>query len=162
MCIRDRLSPITSASASYPKGGNAIASLVTKFVQQEYGRALSREAAAEAVLTGTIRSGAKRKDVTAQINAARNEVADDIANGIKGTFEANRFAPDEFAYLLVIGGGAVQVGGTESLAESVVRKIRAFAPDIELLPVKDGTNLRTLNIEGAINFARFAEKNAKK
>ncbi|MBF1086823.1 MAG: ParM/StbA family protein [Schaalia sp.] len=157
-----KLSPITSASASYPKGGNAIASLVTKFVQQEYGRALSREAAAEAVLTGTIRSGAKRKDVTAQINAARNEVADDIANGIKGTFEANRFAPDEFAYLLVIGGGAVQVGGTESLAESVVRKIRAFAPDIELLPVKDGTNLRTLNIEGAINFARFAEKNAKK
>lgn len=39
-----------------------------------------------------------------------------------------------------------------------MRQVHAFAPDIELLPVKDGINLRTLNIEGAINFARFADK----
>lgn len=166
------LNPITSASASYPVGGNTIASLVAKYVHQEYGRALSREAATEAVLTGTIRSGAKRKDVSRQVNAARNEVAGTITANLRGTFEANRFAPDEFAYLLVIGGGAIKTEQTdptpdkaeemEPIAESVVRQVRSFAPDIELLPVKDGINLRTLNIEGAINFARFAEKSAKK
>ncbi len=166
------LNPITSASASYPVGGNTIASLVAKYVHQEYGRSLSREAATEAVLTGTIRSGAKRKDVSRQVNAARNEVAGTITANLRGTFEANRFAPDEFAYLLVIGGGAIKTEQTdptpgkaeemEPIAESVVRQVRSFAPDIELLPVKDGINLRTLNIEGAMNFARFAEKNAKK
>lgn len=163
------LTPITSASASFPFGGNAIAELVTQFVKQEYGRSLSREAATEAVLTGTIRSGAKRKDVSRQVNAARNEVAGSITSSLRGTFEANRFAPDEFAYLLVIGGGAVRTANAEDLAEpveplaeSVVRQVRSFAPDIELLLVKEGINLRTLNIEGAINFARFADKNAKK
>ena len=156
------LNPIASASASYPVGGNTIASLVAKYVHQEYGRALSREAATEAVLTGTIRSGAKRKDVSAQVNAARNEVAGTITSHLRETFEANRFAPNEFAYLLVIGGGAIKPEKTEPIAESVVRQVHAFAPDIELLPIKDGVNLRTLNIEGAINFARFAEKNAKK
>ena len=163
------LTPITSASASFPFGGNAIAELVTQFVKQEYGRSLSREAATEAVLTGTIRSGAKRKDVSRQVNAARNEVAGSITSSLRGTFEANRFAPDEFAYLLVIGGGAVRTANAEDLAEpveplaeSVVRQVRSFAPDIELLPVKEGINLRTLNIEGAINFARFTDKNAKK
>ena len=162
------LNPITSASASYPVGGNTIASLVTKYVHQEYGRALSREAATEAVLTGTIRSGAKRKDVSRQVNAARNEVAGTITANLRNTFEANRFGPYEFAYLLVIGGGAIKTEQTgtavdkaeemEPIAESVVRLVKSFAPDIELLPVKDGINLRTLNIEGAINFARFADK----
>ena len=139
-----------------------IASLVAKYVHQEYGRSLSREAATEAVLTGTIRSGAKRKDVSAQVNAARNEAAGTITNHLRETFEANRFAPNEFAYLLVIGGGAIKPEKTEPIAESVVRQVHSFAPDIELLPVKDGINLRTLNIEGAINFARFTDKNAKK
>ena len=155
-------------AGTYPVGGNTIASLVAKYVHQEYGRALSREAATEAVLTGTIRSGAKRKDVSRQVNAARNEVAGTITANLRNTFEANRFGPYEFAYLLVIGGGAIKTEQTgtdvdkaeemEPIAESVVRLVKSFAPDIELLPVKDGINLRTLNIEGAINFARFADK----
>ena len=81
---------------------------------------------------------------------------------MRDTFEANRFAPNEFAYLLVIGGGAINPEKTEPIAKSVVRQVHSFAPDIELLPVKEGINLRTLNIEGAINFARFTDKNAKK
>lgn len=100
--------------------------------------------------------------MSSQVNAARNEVAGTITSRLRETFEANRFAPNEFAYLLIIGGGAIKPEKTEPIAESVVRQVRSFAPDIELLPVKEGINLRTLNIEGAINFARYADKNAKK
>lgn len=131
-----KLSVVSGAMATIPKGGNDVRESVKRQVEEDNnGLVLSDEAIMNGCITGFVKDGKRQVDVSQAVITAKNIVSSTIANEIQGLMDVVDFSIREVENLLVCGGGSIGSGhdSIKSLADYIEDSLHDYIPYIELL-----------------------------
>ena len=158
--VIEGMDTIDSTRLTLPTGGNNIIArlnqaLVSKNIQ------LPKSELEKGVIEGKIKDGRNTINLTKSLAVFKSEVANILISGLTSYLEANGYPLRSIENLLVVGGGSLasKVEGVESLSTYLVKRLKEFAPNIELVTFEEKvnehgeqlpeTNPRLLNILGA-------------
>lgn len=139
-------------------GGNNVQAKVKQLLRQDsdFGN-FSPNIVRTATETGYIKMGTRQISIAEKVNRAKEEVAQDIVQGIISYFESVNMKFNEIAYVLLCGGGSIEVDGLTPIAEPIVEYLKQRAKYVEIMPVPEKVSPRDLNIYGAGIIALMAE-----
>lgn len=157
-CVVKDNKVIEDTKDTFEIGGNNISQKVRRKLKAQ-GYTYPDSIVQEAVITGTIKDGAKVKDITDIIEPIKRDVATNVINEIKGFFEATQFPIRTIEYLIVCGGGSEGTtnGNSRALSEYLIEYLRELSSNTELVELPEvevnGKRIeispRRLNIIGA-------------
>lgn len=156
--VIDNNSLVQESKFTITIGGNNVEALVRKALRLK-GLDLSNEAIKKGVISGYVKDGAKKVSIVDEINTARDEIATQINSEFIHFLEESDIKIREVGYLLVCGGGASpSLGeGTVPISEAVLRNVKTFAPNAELvvipnqLAIKEDEEGNTVKVEEPIS-----------
>ena len=148
VCVIEQYRAIEDTMDTYPIGGNNVYQQVGKILKAE-GRNIREDLLMNGVVSGIVTDGRSEVDITDKVNAVKVKISQALKNNIRRSFESNLYDPRGIQFLMVIGGGALE-GATPSMGTHLLNAIRELSPNVELLPLPDGVDLRHLNINGAM------------
>lgn len=137
---------------TYPIGGNNVYQQVGRQLKAE-GRNISETALIESTVTGFVTDGSSRIDISDTIARVKEKIANALAGRIRSTFEFSMYDPRSLNYLLIVGGGSIE-GISTPLGEYVLRAVKSYAPNIAILEIPEGMDVRQLNIQGLTRLAK--------
>lgn len=146
LCILQGARVIQDSLDTYPVGGNNVYQQVGRDLKRE-GRNIGEIPLMQGVIDGFIKDGNSKVDITDKIERAKTRVAQALQNNVRRSMEAALLDPRSVEYLLVVGGGAIE-SNTTSLGKYLLKVMKDLSPNIELVSVPEGLDLRHLNIEG--------------
>lgn len=164
--VIDRGTPVENTKYTINTGGNNVATALARIYATENGGVnIGMPAASRAVVTGFVRDGAARVDVTDMISRAKSEVAATLIGGVAEFFEQNGYNPRSINQLLVVGGGAEtsDIEGMRPISDFLVAEMKTYSPNVGIVdlptetrqdpetgtPIEATVSPRTLNIKGA-------------
>lgn len=157
-CIIKENKVIEDTRDSFEIGGNNISQRVRKRLKQE-GLSYPDYIIQEAIQTGFVMDGARKRDISEIVEGVKEGVAANIINEIQSFFEASQYPVRSIEYLLVCGGGTLEPENVEmkALSSYLVKYMKNLSANIELIQlpkVKTENGMvtvspRRLNIMGA-------------
>lgn len=156
---------VETAKMTLNIGGNKIISKVRARYNKQNGVSLSSEAFNNVLIDANIKHGDKVVDVTKILNASKHEVSSELIRELHSYFESQNIDLNDFELLLVIGGGAISDGNSDSIATQILNGIQEYIPEITLVDTdlvvekafQDGetplSDIRYLNLLGIVTLA---------
>lgn len=152
VAVIDKFRAIEGTLDTYPIGGNNVYQQVGRQLKAE-GRNISETALIESTVTGFVTDGSSRIDISDTISRVKEKIANALAGRIRSTFEFSMYDPRSLNYLLIVGGGSIE-GISTPLGEYVLRAVKSYAPNIAILEIPEGMDVRQLNIQGLTRLAK--------
>lgn len=144
--VIDKFRAIEGTMDTYPIGGNNVYQQVGRQLKAE-GRNISETALIDSTVSGYVSDGNERVNISPTIAHVKEKIANALAGRIRSTFEFSMYDPRSLNYLLIVGGGSIE-GTSTPLGEYVLRAVKSYAPNIAILEIPEGMDVRQLNIQG--------------
>lgn len=140
-------------------GGNNVHRTVMGSLRRNEKIALPDEVIREGVITGYVKSGSRKIDISKYISEAKKAVSAQLRDAVLEFFEASMISIETISNILVCGGGAEFSSNPElhPLSEYILSFMKELSPDIKLVetPMVIGKtgwermSPRLMNITGA-------------
>lgn len=159
LSLTQGINVITSSRYTANIGGNNVNERVDDLLRRRNIR-LSDKIIAKGAVSGEVKLGGKKEDISKEVDAARSEISQALVNETNKFLERNKYSLQSINNLLICGGGAVdsEIEGVKSLADYVISYIQRISKYINIISlpeevnekgVREKVSPRMLNIIGA-------------
>lgn len=140
--------PIENSKHTINFGGNNIKNKLKQKINAKLGTRLPDEFYEEASINGKIKQGLKETDVKTELDVSKREVSQLISGEIQDYLEATNIQLQIVQHILVVGGGSMtNAGGITPISEYILKGLKRYAPNVQLVDIKDITEEDGLSLE---------------
>lgn len=142
------------------QGGNNVYVNVRHALQVEEHLNLEESAIRKGIITGYVKDGSKRVDISKYVNKAKADIAQKIISEFQSFLELTDIKLRSVGYVITCGGGSMsdsQCEAIKPISEKIIENVKLLSPNAELveLPMqtitRDDENGEQVTVEEQIN-----------
>lgn len=110
LCIVKDTKLVDGSRYSEETGGNQVFQKMNMELRKKFGKNFPEDSLRESAVSGVIKVGARKIDITSELTFARKEVATKLSSTIRNYIESSNYSIYDIENILICGGGADSCG----------------------------------------------------